>query len=963
MKFLRSARSVHDEPGHVVAFAGEPEFARRELRLFVSSTFRDLHAERDALARACFPQARQRLAQRGRLLAEIDLRWGLPVEEDEARIVGLCLAEVQRCREGFVGILGARYGHVPAATPPRPPGVAEADWPARASITEYEIRVGALSNPPPRFLHLYLRRDEREDEPEQAALKRFVRERGLPVHDYGSPEELAHLLFTALADHAALEPAEPGISARVRQQAEVCALGALPDPDAETRLDEWLHADHPRLLLTGAAGIGKSTLLARWWLSAGGTEPMRRGWRGWWPGGAAKPLQKAAHFGGAQAGDARLGRLIAEVSAQLDVADDAEDDADLALAARLHRWHRALARACSGGARVLLLIDGVDELAFGPAAALHWLPPPVEGLRLLLSLRQRGDCPEALAGWPRLDLGPWPPARCAQALQARLDRWGKSLPAGTLQTLAAHPALANPAALALLADELRLAHSPEALAERVAAYARDATPRAVADALLRRLETEHGRDAVAQVCGLLWVSRGGLHESELRSCVESGPAWPAWRWSALMQAFRRSVFDRDGRLGLYDDALRDAVQQRHLGGGEAVAAARARLVASFRATVGPGQPPTRRGVEEWPWQLWRAADARALHEDLSLHPALAAGSWRLEPMTCAAYLRLVSESIGAGAIDAMAAAWCRRATAIDLVTLGRCCVEQQEEGAGRLLADAAAARAGDLGAAAMLSLAALYVQIGRPDDAEPCLQAAGRAAGPAAPPMLQAALLNTRGEWLGAQGDHLAAADGFGRAAQVLEAAGDAPSACVSRCNHGLALLQAGRLDVAVSVLRACAEPLQRYGDVDALLTAELGLALAEERQGRLAAALRTLARTEARVRPLAAPRPLLQVLDQRARVLEQQGQRDAADAAQRERQERAALAGLHDDEVDAMLARVAIRLNLGPRGISVARSLWLLARERAFAMPRLTPAVQRRMQELGAAVSAGPHTWPGRPS
>jgi hypothetical protein len=47
-----------------------------ELCLFVSSTFRDLQPERDALARQCFPQARQRFAQVGKALVEIDLRWG-----------------------------------------------------------------------------------------------------------------------------------------------------------------------------------------------------------------------------------------------------------------------------------------------------------------------------------------------------------------------------------------------------------------------------------------------------------------------------------------------------------------------------------------------------------------------------------------------------------------------------------------------------------------------------------------------------------------------------------------------------------------------------------------------------------------------------------------------------------------------------------------------------------------------
>jgi NACHT domain- and WD repeat-containing protein len=52
----------------------------RTFRVFVSSTFSDLKAERDALARFVFPRLRELCAERGARFQAIDLRWGVSEE-------------------------------------------------------------------------------------------------------------------------------------------------------------------------------------------------------------------------------------------------------------------------------------------------------------------------------------------------------------------------------------------------------------------------------------------------------------------------------------------------------------------------------------------------------------------------------------------------------------------------------------------------------------------------------------------------------------------------------------------------------------------------------------------------------------------------------------------------------------------------------------------------------------------
>lgn len=87
----------------------------QSIRLFVSSTFSDMHAERDRLNRFVFPLIRNRCMQRGIDFVGVDLRWGLTrAEAEKGEIVDLCLEEVDRCRPFFLCLIGDRYGWTPA---------------------------------------------------------------------------------------------------------------------------------------------------------------------------------------------------------------------------------------------------------------------------------------------------------------------------------------------------------------------------------------------------------------------------------------------------------------------------------------------------------------------------------------------------------------------------------------------------------------------------------------------------------------------------------------------------------------------------------------------------------------------------------------------------------------------------------------------------------------------------------
>jgi len=91
----------------------------RTFRVFVSSTFEDLKAERDALQRYVFPRLADLCASRNARFQAIDLRWGVSEEASlDQRAIPICLTEIQRCqrltpRPNFIVLLGDRYGWRP----------------------------------------------------------------------------------------------------------------------------------------------------------------------------------------------------------------------------------------------------------------------------------------------------------------------------------------------------------------------------------------------------------------------------------------------------------------------------------------------------------------------------------------------------------------------------------------------------------------------------------------------------------------------------------------------------------------------------------------------------------------------------------------------------------------------------------------------------------------------------------
>lgn len=130
--------------------------AWRTRPVFISSTFKDMQAERDWLQHHVFPRLKEELRKRRRLLEPIDLRIGVEtanIESEEGRelqVLKVCLDEISRSRPFLLVLLGDRYGWVP---PKERMEVAaqekgfETDL-SNKSVTALEIEFGILKEHP-----------------------------------------------------------------------------------------------------------------------------------------------------------------------------------------------------------------------------------------------------------------------------------------------------------------------------------------------------------------------------------------------------------------------------------------------------------------------------------------------------------------------------------------------------------------------------------------------------------------------------------------------------------------------------------------------------------------------------------------------------------------------------------------------------------------------------------------------
>lgn len=262
----------------------------RQIRLFISSTFRDMNEERDYLNNYVFPQIKDYCESRYIDFLPVDLRWGITEEESKnGLVIASCMQEVDNARPFFVGILGLRYGWMPTIEElncSRPSITQNQEWLLSklidsASITEIEMDYAALRDMSIPHASFFIKSEDVDVPEEFREEKGSVAEKKLkelkdkikgqskyPVYSYHNPSEIGDILLQELKDMIEQEfpSSDNDYSTSIISRHEVSltkhAFSLFNVPNTEKNIKLWGDNGYRILLVTGSPGIGTSNVLA-----------------------------------------------------------------------------------------------------------------------------------------------------------------------------------------------------------------------------------------------------------------------------------------------------------------------------------------------------------------------------------------------------------------------------------------------------------------------------------------------------------------------------------------------------------------------------------------------------------------------------------------------------------------------------------------------------------------------------
>lgn len=551
----------------------------RTVRIFLSSTFRDFEEERRLLVQQVFPALRTRLRERFVELVDIDLRWGISAEEaEQGQVLSICLDEIDQCRPYFIGLLGERYGWVPPQND-YPTHLADShtwltEHRGAASVTELEIRYGVLDNPEMHQRALFFFRDRAYaeqlgkdylsaneiDRQRQESLKAQIKNSQLPVFGYEKPKDLAVLLEEKL--WAQLDAEFPAEIVPDRHELEnlnhssftSTKLGPrfVEDPSLRLSLHELIDGEDQRLLVTGPAGIGKSTLIADWVRSNADPKSI--------------VLYHSLEAGeGADRVVDILRRLFESIRRHTASKDAVPQDRTSLLNGMPEWLATAHSYATRKEVRWIIVLDGLDRLR--NERNLLWLPTFIpSSVKMLVScrpsvlqstLKRRGK-------WGVMKLQGIQPKRRIELFSGQLTAFKKQLSESQLEAVLDHRLADQPLFLCTLAEELRVFGSFEGLQDQLNELLSSNEIDDLYEKILFRLEVNHELIGVKRALSAICLSQGGLTEEEVLEF--SGLAFQA-RWSPLRLALGEALFYTSGRIrpahGFFSKAVRDRYYPDH----------------------------------------------------------------------------------------------------------------------------------------------------------------------------------------------------------------------------------------------------------------------------------------------------------------------------------------------------------------------------------------------------------------
>jgi len=568
------------------------------VRIFISSTFRDMQAERDHLVRFVFPRLREQLLKRRIHLVDVDLRWGVTSEQDALEV---CREIIDECR-WFLCMLGGRHGWTP-------PGQEQ-------SITAAEIHYAALDRAKgKRHCLFYFRAPQVTDSiPEEMAraggYREFASQGEIEKRGLEQAEQLAWERAEKLAGlkeaitKAGFEPfVYPGRwDAEQQRIVGLEAFGERVYADLLASIDEEFGIGSPGefeefaeentameafienrvkhyvvgsrraileqmtafaqatgqpnpLLVTGEPGSGKSALLGKFYLDYAKDHPDEI---------------VIPHFIGASRNSTEIRPTLRRLCHELGARAGLRDPIPMEIK-ELRQVFPAVLRRAAASHRIIILIDALNQLdARDNAHSLRWLPEEFpENVRVIISSLEHPALEAVRRRWTGFTEVTCRPLELGDAeaiVDKFLTRYRKRFDEEQQNALLAKYDAHSPLYLLVALEELRTLGTYEEITTRVRRL--PDTVMALFDWILRRLEQgvegqeAFGEALVSAYTSYIAIGRGGMTEDELEALCH--PFDEEQEFHFLQRMLRPYLVLRGELADYFHGQLQEAVHARYL---------------------------------------------------------------------------------------------------------------------------------------------------------------------------------------------------------------------------------------------------------------------------------------------------------------------------------------------------------------------------------------------------------------
>ncbi|KAH3743270.1 tetratricopeptide repeat protein [Pelomyxa schiedti] len=564
----------------------------RDVRIFISSTFKDMSLEREAIIKRVMPALRAICSKRGVSIREVDLRWGITAEQSESgNTISICLSEVDRCRPWFFCMLGDRYGwsHTENTrddllTKTFAHASSQFPWIMNftdRSITELEIRHAVLNQATittesQKHCGFFFRSEQfsrgkgpdfEETNPHTArklqALKESIEQR-FPenVLHYSTPADLETIFkqhLIALLDRDFPEADCPTPLEREREvhdafaqsRARVYVGGENYMFQINCFLASQSQNQHPSpIVIVGNSGSGKSALVCNYVVRYESEHP---------------DIFVLPHYIGCSGLSTDLGRMLHRIISEIidyfqlptkELPNDTEG-----LSALLPS---ILLEASSRGG-MLLVLDALNQLDDKDhAQELHWLPvqfPP--GVQLITSsLPCRAAEILNERKWRTLKVEAMEERERRELISSYMSDCSKSLSSTQIDRIIDSPHTSNPLFLKTVLNEIRVHGSYETLNARISQCLSASGIPGLLEQVLSRIEIDF-RDKkrfIGDVMATIWLSRRGLTENEVIQILGIAP----FLWSEIQLALSELLSTRSGLLNFSHDFVKQSVASKYI---------------------------------------------------------------------------------------------------------------------------------------------------------------------------------------------------------------------------------------------------------------------------------------------------------------------------------------------------------------------------------------------------------------